>query len=452
MAVDRLPPQDIDTEMACLASAILNPEAFYKITEILRAEDFYLNKHRLIFETITELDKKDLPVDLTSIKNKLVDQNNFDKIGGDAALAEIYQSTSTSVNAEYYANRIKEHSLRRKLIEVSSDVIEKCYEKSKETEELMDEVEREIFQVTEMRRSSDLKSIETVLHDTLDDIGQWYETKKAVTGIASGFKDLDERLTGFHDQELIIIASRPGMGKTAFALNILNHIAIKEKKAGLFFSLEMPATQLGLRLLCIETKIDSQKVRTGHIKPEELKELFQAAGRLEKSHIFIDDTPSVNIFEIRAKARRVAQKVPLGMVVVDYLQLISSTSRVDRHLQIAEISRFLKQLSRELSVPVIALSQLNRAVESRVDQRPTLSDLRESGAIEQDADVVLFLYREEKVKPDSERKGIADIIIGKNRNGPIGTVELMFWDKYTKFGNLTMSPSYDEATPGHEIK
>jgi len=450
MAMDRLPPQDVDTETACIASALLNREALLRVTEILQPEDFYLEKHRIIFEAISELEKKGLPIDLTTLRQILIDKSNLDRIGGNAALAEIYQSSSTSGNAENYAKRIKEMSLRRKLIDVAELSIEKCFNRGLTTEEVMDEVERDIFKVTEQRITSDYKNIEVIINDTMNDIDTWYRTKKMVTGLESGFTELDEQLTGFHGAELIIIAARPGMGKTAFALNILNHVAVKQKTPILFFSLEMPSNQLGLRMLCIESMIDSQRVRTGHIDQEELKKIFSISGKLSKAPIYIDDSPSATIMEIRAKARRLAQKVPLGMVIVDYLQLISSLSKVDRHLQIAEISRLLKQLARELNIPVLALSQLSRAVESRSDQIPTLSDLRESGAIEQDADVVMFIYREEKVKKDSEKKGIATIIVAKQRNGPIGDVELRFWDKYTKFGNLDVNHSYEEASPANE--
>jgi replicative DNA helicase len=314
----------------------------------------------------------------------------------------------------------------------------------------MDEVERDIFKVTEQRITSDYKDIEQVLNATMNDIDSWYKTKKIVTGVPSGFTDLDETLTGFHGSELIIVAARPGMGKTAFALNIMNHVAIKHKTPVLFFSLEMPATQLGMRMLCIESLIDSQRVRTGHIDQDEFKKLFTISSKLSKSPIYIDDSPSANILEIRAKARRLAQKVPLGLIIVDYLQLITSLTRVDRHLQIAEISRLLKQLARELNIPVIALSQLSRAVESRADQIPTLSDLRESGAIEQDADVVLFIYREVKVKMETEKKGFATVFVAKERSGPIGDIDLRFWGKYTKFGNLDMDHSYEEASPVNE--
>jgi replicative DNA helicase len=450
MTADRLPPQDIDTESACIASALLNREALLRVTEILQPEDFYLEKHRLIYEAITDLERKALPIDLTTLRQRLIDRSIFDKIGGNAALAEIYQSSSTSVNAEVYAKRIKEMSLRRKLIEISELSIEKSFNRAISTEELMDEVERDIFKVTEQRITSDYKDIEQVLNATMNDIDSWYKTKKVVTGVPSGFTDLDETLTGFHGSELIIVAARPGMGKTAFALNIMNHVAIKHKTPVLFFSLEMPATQLGMRMLCIESLIDSQRVRTGHIDQDEFKKLFTISSKLSKSPIYIDDSPSANILEIRAKARRLAQKVPLGLIIVDYLQLITSLTRVDRHLQIAEISRLLKQLARELNIPVIALSQLSRAVESRADQIPTLSDLRESGAIEQDADVVMFIYREEKVKKETEKKGIATVIVAKQRSGPIGDIDLRFWGKYTKFGNLDMDHSYEEASPVNE--
>jgi replicative DNA helicase len=451
MAIDRLPPQDVDTETACLASLLLSREALYKVTEILRPEDFYLDKHRIIFSAIMELEKKNTPVDLTTLKQRLADQNAFEKIGGDSALVSIYQSVSTSANAEFYAKRIKELALRRNLIEISSESIEKCYDSARDTAEVIDEIEQNVFAVTEKRIISNYLSIDEVLQVTLDDIGNWYESKKIVTGMPTGFNDLDEMLTGFHGSELIILAARPGMGKTAMAVNMMNNITAKEPdRAVLFFSLEMPARQLGMRLLCMQALVDSQRVRTGHISAEELKLIFAAGTRLQQSKLFIDDTPSINIMEIRAKARRLAQKHKLGLIIVDYLQLISSLSRVDRHLQIAEISRSLKHLARELDVPVMALSQLSRAVEHRTDQVPTLADLRESGAIEQDADVVMFIYREEKVKPETERRGIADLIVAKQRNGPIGTVSLKFWDKYTKFDNLDKAHQFDQTSPAYE--
>ncbi len=445
MTSEKLPPQDVEAEASCLASMLLSKEALLKTIGILRPEDFYLDGHRRIFETIIDLDKRNIPVDLITLKERLKDLGHFDKVGGDRGLAEMYQITAHSANAEYYANRVKELSLRRKFIDVAAESIEHCYDRSRDTQELMDEIERNIFLVTEKRITSDFNNIYDVLNETLANIIKMKEEKRAVTGVAGGFTDLDNILTGFHGSELLIIAARPSMGKTAFALNIANHVVLKEKKPVLFHSLEMPATQLAMRLLCIESGVDSQRVRTGHISGDELKRIAAAAEKLGQSPLFIDDTPAINIFELRAKARRVAQREKLGMIIVDYLQLMSSPSRLERHLQIAEISRSLKQLSRDLDVPVIALSQLSRAVESRTDQRPQLSDLRESGAIEQDADVVLFLYREEKVKRDTTRKGYADIIIAKQRNGPTGTVELMFLERCTKFGNLDKQHDYEGA-------
>ncbi len=437
MAADNLPPQDIEAESSCLASILLSKDALNKITGVLEADDFYLDKHRIIYETILELERRNSPVDLLTLKQRLSDKNLFDSVGGDSALIELYRSVSTSTNAEFYANRIKELSIRRKIIFVSTEVIEKCYDKSKDTEELIDEVESEIFKATERRTTSDFVSIESVMEETMRDIHILYEAKKPITGTATGFNDLDYLLTGLHESELLIIASRPSMGKTSLALNIANNIALKEKKPVLFFSLEMPATQLGMRLLCIETMIDSQKVRTGRFSSDELRKLTEVSERFVHSPIYIDDTPNINVFQVRSKARRMTQqKGSLGVIIVDYLQLITGTRGLDRHLQIAEITRSLKQIARELAVPVIALSQLSRAVETRTDQRPQLSDLRESGAIEQDADIVLFIYREDRVYPDTERKGIAELIIAKQRNGPIGSVDLLFWEQHTRFGNL----------------
>ncbi len=451
MTLDRLPPQDTDTETACLASALLSREALYKVTEILQPEDFYLEKNRVIFESILDLEKRSIPVDLTTLKQSLSDQNRLDKIGGDPALVQIYQSVSTSANAEHYARRIRELSLRRRLIHVSTQSIEKCYDTTRNTSELIDEVEQQVFSVTEKRIISDYLDIDSVMETTLSNIRSWHETKKIVTGIPTGFRDLDELLTGFHESELLILAARPGMGKTAIALNMMNNIAQQEpEKAVMFFSLEMPAHQLGMRLLCIQAMVDSQRVRTGHIDGAEMKKIHEAAELLKKTRIFIDDTPSISIMEIRAKARRLRQKMPLGLIIIDYLQLITSLSRVDRQQQISEISRFLKMLARELSVPVLALSQLSRAVEQRTSQIPTLSDLRESGAIEQDADVVMFIYREEKVKKDSEKKGIAEIIVAKQRSGPVGDISLKFWEQFTRFDNLDKNQYYEEASQVYE--
>ena len=451
MAIDKLPPQDVDTETACIASALLSREALYKILEILRPEDFYLEKNRLIFNSIVELEQKSIPVDITTLKQNLSDVNQLEKVGGESTLVHIYKSVSTSANADHYARRIKELSLRRKLIQVATESVETCFDTTRDTNEIVDEIEQNIFSITEKRIISDYSPIDEVLQSTLSNIETWYETKRAVTGLATGLRDLDNILTGFHESELLILAARPGMGKTALALNMMNNIALREpSKAVLFFSLEMPAHQLGLRLLCIQAMVDSQRVRTGHISSDELKKLYDAKSNLSRTKIYIDDTPAVTIMEIRAKARRLKQKMDLSMIVIDYLQLISSSSKADRQQQVSEISRFLKLLARELSIPVLALSQLNRAVEQRTSAIPNLSDLRESGAIEQDADVVMFIYQEQKVKKDSERKGVADVIIAKQRNGPVGTVHLKYWEQFTKFDNLEQTQQYEEASEIYE--
>ena len=448
MSIDRLPPQDIDTEIGCIAAVLLSREALYAVLEILRAEDFYLDNHRIIFGAIQELEKKSIPVDLTTLKQYLSDKNLLEKIGGDRALASIYQVASTSANAAFYARRIKELSLRRNLIEVATESVNKCYDTLRDTGELIDEIERDIFAVTEKRVNSASIPIHEILNKTLDDVQLWYETKRVVTGTPTGFRDLDEKLTGFHGSELIILAARPGGGKTALALNMAHNIARQEKdKAVLFFSVEMPVSQLGLRLLCLQAEVESQRVRSGQINSEELKKLFAAKEALSRENIFIDDTPSINIMELRAKARHFAQQHKICLIVVDYLQLITSVTRADRYLQIGEVSRFLKQLSRELDVPVLAGAQLSRAVEKRADQRPTLADLRESGSIEQDADVVLFIINEDRNKSEAEKKGIIEIDVAKQRNGPTGSIKLKYLDRLTKFDDIDFSDDdYESAS------
>jgi len=445
--VEQLPPQDNEAEASCLAASLLSRDALLRVLDILHEDDFYQPRHKIIFSSIRELDKKNKPIDLLTLKQHLVDSNNFDRAGGNNYLAELYRMVATSANAEFYARRIKELSLRRSLISVSSQSVEKCHDMTRDTSELLDEIEREVFRVTERRITSEMANMESIVEETMKQIAFLQKNKKLVTGIASGFTGLDVLLTGFHESELIILAARPAMGKTALALNILNNVGLKQAKTSLFFSLEMPAIQLLMRMLCIDSQVEAQRLRTGRLSPEEFNKVNQSARRFSSAPIYIDDTPGLLISDIRAKARRVSQKTPLGLIMIDYLQLISSNSRVDRQQQISEISRNLKLLARELNCPIIALSQLSRAVESRSDQRPQLSDLRESGAIEQDADVVMFIYREEKVKPDTDKKGIAEIMVAKQRNGPIDNIELFFWDKYTKFANIDTIHSYDEATP-----
>jgi replicative DNA helicase len=445
MLQQHLPPQDTDSEAACLAAIFISKDALLRVTEILQPEDFYLEQHRLIFETIVDLERKNRPVDLVSVKQLLQDKSVFDKVGGDSFMVSLYRTVSTSANAEFYALRVRELAMRRRLIDVSGQIVERCMDLSLETSTIFDESAQAIFNVTDRSQSSDMPDFPRVVEETKSTLLRLFETRKAITGVPSGFTMLDEMLTGFHPEELIIVAARPAMGKTAFALNVLNNIAIRAKKPAYFFSLEMPATQLLMRMISIEAMVELQLMRTGHVSGAQQRMIMQKADDLVRCPIYIDDSPNLTVFDIRARARRVAHRQPLGVIIIDYLQLISSKLKADRHLQIGEISRGLKLLARELQCPVIALSQLSRAVESRTDQLPQLSDLRESGSIEQDADVVMFLYREEKVKKDSEKKGLADVILAKQRNGPTGTVTLKFWDVFTRFDNLDRTHSFEDT-------
>ncbi|MGL4369100.1 MAG: replicative DNA helicase, partial [Spirochaetota bacterium] len=377
MLQQHLPPQDITSEASCIAAALLSRDALLKVLEILLPEDFYLEQHRLVFEAITELDRKNRPIDLVSVKQFLADHGVFERIGGDPFLVSLYQTVSTSANAEFYAQRIRELSIRRKLIDVSGSIVEKCTDMSRETSEVLDEASQAVFSVTDRMSAGDTNDIRKLIEDTKKTLEQLFTTRKAITGIGSGFTELDEMLTGFHPEELIIVAARPAMGKTAFALNMLNNVALRGKKPVYFFSLEMPSVQLLMRMIAIESMVELQLMRTGYFSQNQQRHIIQTADRLAGAPIYIDDCPSLTVFDIRARARRVAQREPLGLIVIDYLQLISSKSKADRHLQIGEISRGLKLLARELHCPVIALSQLSRSVESRTDQIPQLSDLRE---------------------------------------------------------------------------
>ncbi|MDA3899327.1 MAG: replicative DNA helicase [Spirochaetes bacterium] len=442
--MQQVPPHDLEAEASCIAAITISREALVKVLDVLAPDDFYLEKHRIIFDAVANLDRSNSPIDLLTVKQNLLDNKQFERAGGDAYLAELYQTVSTSANAEYYAKRIKELSLRRMLINVSRDVAVRCHDLAVDTPTMLDEAERDIFRVTERRITSDIETIEEIVKKTLEQINFLHENKRAVTGLSCGFTDIDKMLTGFHESELLILAARPSMGKTALALNFMNHIVLEQNKPVFFFSLEMPSTHLLQRLICVEGLIDAQRLRTGHLSSDEMRTINQVAEKFRNAPILIDDTPGVTITDIRAKARRATQKQKLGMIIIDYIQLISSTSRVDRQQQVAEISRGLKLLARELDCPILALSQLSRAVESRSDQKPILSDLRESGSIEQDADVVMFIFREDRVNRDSERKGYADIIIAKQRNGPIGDVELLFWDKFTKFNNVETIHTYPD--------
>lgn len=440
--LDKLPPQNLEAERACIGSMLLDREAIEVSIDILKPEDFYSIQHRVIYEAILDLYNKSIPVDIVTITDYLKSNKLLEKAGGVSYVSSILDEVPTSANIEYYARIVEQKSLLRKLIRAASDVISMAYDTEKEAYEIVDEAEKLIFDVTERRVAKTYFLMNEVIKDSILAIEKLYHRNEQYTGIPSGFKDFDDLTSGFQKSEYIIIAARPSVGKTAFALNIAQNIGIRQKRNVAIFSLEMSKEALVQRMLCSEARIDSQKLRKGFLSSEDWAPLTTAAGKLAEANIFIDETPAISDMQLRAKARRIQARHGLDIIIIDYLQLMSTTKRRNegRTQEISEISRSLKALARELNIPVIALSQLSRAVESRArtDKRPILSDLRESGAIEQDADVVAFLYREELYKPNTDKKGIAEVIIQKQRNGPTGTVYLKFFKEYTRFENLEM--------------
>ena len=439
-----LPPYDEEMEVSCLASVMVSKDALLRVISILNSDDFYVEAHRLIYDALCELDRKNNPLDLVSLRAQLTEKGTLELAGGIAYVAKLYQSVAVSTNVEYYAKQIKDLSLRRKLIKTSNEIIVNCHDIKIETSDVLDLSEKMVFDVTSKRLSSEISPISEIVQETTQLIEKSISNKGQVNGTPSGYIDLDNLLTGFHSSELIILAARPGVGKTAFALNIISNVVLQSKMPALFFSLEMPSTQIMMRLLAIDAMVPLSKIRTGFLSQDEVRKLYVSADRFSKSQLIMDDTSGISISEIRAKARQIKQKNnSLGIIVIDYLQLIESTSRIERHLQIGEISRGLKILARELECPVLALSQLSRAVESRSGQKPMLSDLRESGSIEQDADVVMFISREEMYNKDTENKGQAVIDVAKQRNGATDEIKLMFWAQYTRFNNLAVN-TYEE--------
>jgi replicative DNA helicase len=448
---DKLPPQNLEAERACLGSMLLDKEAIEVAIDILTEEDFYSEQHRIIFKTLLELYGRSTPVDIVTLTDFLRGSGELDSAGGVVYVSSLLDETPTSANAEYYAKIVEQKSLLRKLIRASSSAISLCYNADKDAYEVVDEAEKLIFDVTERKGVRGYFPISEVIKDSITAIEKLFHRGDNYTGIPSGFKELDDLTSGFQRSEFIVVAARPSVGKTAFALNIAQNVAIQQRLKVAVFSLEMSKEALMQRMLCSEARIDSQRLRKGLLRTEEWGPLTTAAGKLSEATIFIDETPGISDMQLRAKARRIQSRHGLDLVIVDYLQLMSSIRKKEgRTQEISEISRSLKALARELSIPVIALSQLSRAVETRGrDKRPILSDLRESGAIEQDADVVIFLYRDELYNPQSDREGLAEIIIQKQRNGPTGTIELKFFKEFTRFENYErwgerLEPSYEE--------
>ena len=441
MELGRNPPQNISAEQAALGSMLLQEDAILHGVDILRPEDFYQKSHQNIFKCILELFEKSRGVDLVTLTEELNRKNLLEEIGGVTYLTNLINSVPTAANIEHYIKIIEEKSILRNLINNATKIVSMGYEEKEDAKILLDKAEHLIFEVSERNLGQSFVPIKEILQDSFEKIENLYHRDEFITGIASGFDEFDDITTGFQPSELIVIAGRPGMGKTAFCMTIAQYIAVSKNIPVALFSLEMSKSQLVQRMLCSEARVDAHNLRKGRLAESDWPTLSMAAGRLASAPIFIDDTAGITCLEIRAKARRLKAQHSLGLVIIDYLQLITSSGRVEnRQQEISEISRSLKGLARELNVPIIAVSQLSRAVEQRIERRPRLSDLRESGAIEQDADLVVFLYREEYYKTKTEKKGIAEVIISKQRNGPTGQIDLAFIKEYAKFENLARIP------------
>ena len=447
---DRIPPQNIEAEQAVLGAIFLEPASLTVTSEVLIPEDFYRSAHQKIFNVMLKLNDEGKAVDLITVTEDLAATKSLEEVGGVTYLSELAGSVPTAANVEYYARIVEEKSLLRRLIRTATNIAQEGYSREDEVDELLGEAEKNIMAVAQRKNSGSFENIKDVLVRTYDNIEVLANRKGDVTGIPTGFAELDRMTAGFQRNDLIIVAARPSVGKTAFALNIAQNVATKTDENVAIFSLEMGAEQLVMRMLCAEGNINAQNLRTGALTDEDWRKLTMAMGSLSNAGIYIDDTPGVRIGEIRAKSRRLKQEHGLGMIMIDYLQLIQGNGRSgeNRQQEVSEISRSLKALARELQVPVIALSQLSRGVEQRQDKRPMMSDIRESGSIEQDADIVAFLYRDDYYDKESENKNIIEIIIAKQRNGPVGTVSLAFVKEYNKFVNLERRFDDSNLPPG----
>ncbi len=439
--LDRIPPHNQEAEQSVLGAIFLEPQAMITAAEIVMPEDFYRVAHQKIFQTMLRLSDQGKAIDVVTVTEELSAKKELEDVGGITYISEIANSVPTAANIAHYAKIVEEKSLLRRLIRVATSIVEDGFTREDEVEALLSEAERKMMEVANRKNAGDFKHIKDVLVETYDNIEKLHTRKGDVTGIPTGFRDLDKMTAGFQRNDLIIVAARPSVGKTAFSLNVAQNVATKTNENVAIFSLEMGAEQLVMRMLCAEGNIDAQVLRTGSLTTEDWRKLTMAMGSLSNAGIFIDDTPGIRVNEIRAKCRRLKQEYGLGMILIDYLQLIqgSGGSQANRQQEVSEISRSLKGLARELQVPVIALSQLSRGVEQRQDKRPMMSDLRESGSIEQDADIVAFLYREDYYDKETENQNMIEIIIAKQRNGPTGTVTLAFVKEFNKFVNIDWS-------------
>ena len=440
MELGKIPPHDIEAEQAVIGSMLTDKDAVQLAAEKLKIDNFYREDNKLIFEAIMDLYNRSEPVDLITVKDELTSMGSFEKVGGFEYLATLPDKVPTTANVEKYISIVEEKAILRNLIKTANEIIELGYDATEDIEDIMAGAEKKIFDVIQNKNQKSYTPIKDVLIDSFAKLEELYNQKSKITGVPTGFIDLDNKTAGLHGSDLILIAARPAMGKTAFALNIAAHAAIRENIPVAVFNLEMSKEQLVNRILCMEAMVDSNKVMTGKLDEDDWTKLAGVIGPISDSGIYIDDTPGITITEIRTKCRKLKMEKDIGLVVIDYIQLIQGSGNRkngSREQEIAEISRSLKILAKELNVPVIALSQLSRAVEQRQDHRPMLSDLRESGSMEQDADIVMFLYRDDYYNPQSEEKDLTEVILAKHRSGSIGTVKLVWMGNYTKFGNLT---------------
>ena len=455
--ISKLPPQNIEAEQSVIGAMLIDGEAVSKVLEFLDADAFYRESHKRIFQAVIDLYQKNEPADLVTVTNILKAQNVLDDIGGPAYLAGLVDRVPTSANVVYYAKIVYEKAVLRHLISAATQIVDKSYAESGEVDTFLDEAERIIFEVAQKKVTQAFYSIKDIVKDSFKTIEKLYERKELITGVPTGYTELDRMTAGLQPSDLVILAGRPSIGKTALAMNMAAHAAIQMNIPCAIFSLEMSKEQLVQRLLCSEARVSGSKLRGGFLAESDWPKLTRAAGLLSEAPIFIDDTPAITVLEIRAKTRRLQKEKGIKFIVVDYLQLMRGIGRIEsREREIAEISSSLKALAKELKIPVLAISQLNRAVENRQDKRPQMADLRESGSIEQDADVIMFVYRDEVYNRESPEKGMAEVIIGKKRNGPIGFTKLAFLHEFTKFENLakgiddTMKPA--DAAGGDELE
>lgn len=444
----RMPPNSLDSEKSVLGAVLLDNEALNLVLEIIRPDDFYQRSHQIVFEAMIEIYERRDPIDIITLANQLRVGSQIDAIGGMEYISHLVDIVPTAANTQYYARIIKEMSLRRKMIHEVSKISQEAFEMSGELDQFIDSVEQRIFKVSESRVNPSFVKAGDIVQHSIKDVEQRYVNKDSITGVPTGFYDLDELTSGLQPSDLVIVAGRPSMGKTSLALSIARNVALSANKAVAIFSLEMSKEQIVTRLLCSEARVSNSRVRSGKLGESDFPRLVDAASTISQADIYIDDTPAISVLEMRAKSRRLHRENPLSLIIVDYMQLMRGSNRkIDRREQeISEISASLKALAKELRLPILALSQLNRGVESRQDKRPMMSDLRESGAIEQDADIIGFVYRDEVYHPETTDKGIAEFIISKHRNGPIGTVRMSFQAELTLFENLAEANDYDYLT------